>query len=319
MTSIMITGASGFVGSALLRRLAGQRQPPRLVAALRSTPKSLPSNCSTFLTGDIGSDTRWNDSLSGIDVVVHAAGLVHQKHASSSQRSAQFQETNVKGTLNLAQHAIESGARRFIFISSVKVNGESTKARPFTADDLPAPVDPYGLSKLDAETRLLELGRKSGMEIVVLRPVLVYGPGVKANFRSLIEWIARGIPLPFKSIDNRRSFVGIDNLVDLIVRCIDHPNASNEVFLVSDGEDLSTPDLVGRLARSLSVSARLLPVPTSWLKAGARLTGRSDLFVRLCESLQIDISKTKRFLDWSPPVGLNDGLARTTSEFLDAR
>jgi nucleoside-diphosphate-sugar epimerase len=238
----------------------------------------------------------------------------------SADPLAAFREVNVEGTLNLARQAAASGVKRFIFISSIKVNGEGTEpGTVYTADDVPAPVDPYGISKLEAEQGLRVLAATTGMEVVIIRPVLVYGPGVKANFLSMMRWLYRGVPLPFGAVRNRRSLVAMDNLVDLIVICSDHPAAANQTFLASDGEDVSTTDLLRKLARALGKSAFLVPIPV-WLMSGvATLLGRRPLSQRLFGSLQVDISKNRQLLGWTPPVSLDKALSLTAQHFLDSR
>jgi UDP-glucose 4-epimerase len=224
---------------------------------------------------------------------------------------------NVAGTLNLAEQAAAAGVQRFVFISSIKVNGEGTDPGTFySATDDPSPIDPYGVSKLEAEVGLRKLAQLSGLEVVIIRPPLVYGPGVKANFFRMMRWVYRGLPLPLGAIHNRRSFVGIDNLVDLIMICASGTRAANETFLVSDGEDLSTTDLLRRLGQALNRPARLLPVPCGLLQAGAALLGRYDVAQRLCGSLQVDISKTRSLLAWSPAVSVDRTLRNTAEHFL---
>jgi UDP-glucose 4-epimerase len=231
-----------------------------------------------------------------------------------------FRRVNVAGSLNLARQAAEAGVRRFVYLSSIKVNGQSTALdRPFTADDTPAPGDAYGISKYEAEQSLREVAEQAGLELVIVRPPLVYGPGVKANFLAMLRWLDRGIPLPFGAVDNRRSLVALDNLVDLIVTCVQHPAAPGRVWLVSDGEDLSTPMLLRRAATALGRRAHLLPVPPGLLHNFARLLGKADAVQRLCGSLSIDIGATRRLLGWSPPVGVDAALQRTARDYLERR
>jgi nucleoside-diphosphate-sugar epimerase len=223
----------------------------------------------------------------------------------------EFRRLNTDGTLNLARKAAAAGVHRFICLSSIKVNGEATHyGRPFTPDDLAAPQDPYGISKHEAEVGLREITRTTEMQVVIIRPTLVYGEGAKGNFKSLMKLVAKSLPLPLDSIKNRRSFVGIDNLVDFIITCLEHPAAANETFMVSDGEDLSTPDLIRRMARAMNRPARLLSVPVWALKAGASLLGKGDAVQRLCGNLQVDISKSRELLGWSPPISVDEGLRR---------
>jgi len=229
----------------------------------------------------------------------------------------EYRNVNYEGTLNLARQAVHVGVKRFIFISSIKVNGEETiLGKPFTADDVPNPVDPYGVSKAETEQALLELAASTELEVVIIRPVLVYGPGVKANFRSLIKWVSKGVPLPLGFIRNKRSLVALDNLVDLTVTCIDHPNAVNQIFLVSDGEDLSTTELLQRVCSALNRPTRLLPVPVWIISFAATLIGKRDVAQRLLGSLQVDISKTQDVLGWSPPVSVDNALQKTAQCFL---
>jgi len=238
----------------------------------------------------------------------------------ASDSLAEFRRVNVEGTLNLARQAAAAGVRRFIFISSVKVNGElSQPGKPLHADDVPAPRDAYGLSKLEAEQGLRQLAATTAMQVVVIRPTLVYGPGVKANFHSMMRWVQRGVPLPFAKVDNRRSLVSVANLVDLIITCIDHPNAANQTFMASDGEDVSLSQLLHALGRALGQPARLLPVPVGVLHGAAQLVGRRDLAQRLLGSLQVDIAKNRQLLGWYPPYTLEQGLKMTAQSLLEAR
>lgn len=217
----------------------------------------------------------------------------------------------MNGTLNLARQAAQVGVRRFVFVSSIKVNGEATQpGQAFTADDVPSPLDPYGVSKLEAEQGLREIEAQTGMEVVIVRPPLVYGPGVKANFAAMMRWVARGIPLPLGAIHNARSMVALDNLVDLLVACLKHPAAAEQTFLVSDGEDVSTTELLRRTAQAMGKKALLLPVPASVLELGATVLGKRDVAQRLCGSLQVDIEKTRRLLGWNPPLTLEQGLKK---------
>lgn len=320
--TLLLTGATGFVGHALFERLRGE-YPLRVL--LRDPRGSLPQDLQPLpgmsvadvqlLPGDLSTTLP---ALPPVDVVVHCAARVHVMQEHDSDPLAAFRRVNVEGTLALARRAVEAGARRFVFLSSIKVNGEATApGRPFTADDPPAPGDPYGLSKYEAEKALLQLGRETGLEIVIVRPVLVYGPGVKANFRRLLGWLKRGIPLPLGALDNRRSLLALDNLVDLLALCIHHPAAANHVFLASDGEDLSTPELLRRLGAALGRPARLWSLPPAWLSVAGRLLGRSAEVERLCGSLQVDSRATRERLNWQPPVAVDAALAATARDFLE--
>jgi len=230
---------------------------------------------------------------------------------------AEFRRVNVDGTAALARQAAASGVRRFVFLSSIKVNGEFTEAgQPFTADDVPAPEDPYGVSKHEAEQLLRQIAAETGMEVVIIRPPLVYGLGVKANFESMMRWLARGVPLPLAAVtNNRRSLVALDNLVDLIVTCLHHPAAANQTFLVSDDEDLSTAQLLKRMGAAIGQPARLFYLPPTLLKLGASVLNRPGIYQRLCGSLQLDIAKTRQLLGWTPPVSVDEGLRRAAEGF----
>src|SRR5450830_1860576 len=292
---LLITGASGFVGKALTTTLASDSQYT-LRACVRRESGQFPDSVEVVTVADLTSDTDWTSALTGVNTVVHAAARVHVMDDTSDDPLAEFRRVNVIGTLRLAQQAVEADVRRFVFISSIKVNGEGTlPGRPYTADDTPQPADPYGISKYEAEQGLLELARKSGLEVVIIRPVLVYGPGIK---------------------DNRRSMVALSNLVDLITVCIEHPAAANQVFLVSDGEDLSTTALLQRTAKALQKTARLVPVPAVFLTTAAALLGKKNVAQRLCGSLQVDIAKTRELLQWRPPVSIDAALKKTAAGLL---
>jgi UDP-glucose 4-epimerase len=316
--SVFITGSTGFVGGATLDRLVAENY--KVTAALRSRSKTLQANVTEVHVDNIDGATNWGDSLEGTDVVIHAAARVHVMNDIEVDPLLAFRSVNVEGTLNLARHAAKAGARRFIFISSIKVHGEGTlPGVAYTPEDIPAPKDAYGVSKMEAEQGLRDLSAATGLEVVIIRPVLVYGPGVKANFRNMMQWLDKGVPLPFGAIHNSRSLVALDNLVDLILRCIDHPAAANQTFLVSDGEDLSTTQLLRKLARALGRPERLLPLP-SWILGGAAtLIGRKNLSNRLCGSLRVDISKTCALLGWSPPVSVDDALKATAKIFRESK
>ncbi|MDA8486171.1 SDR family oxidoreductase [Pseudomonas resinovorans] len=314
---VLLTGATGFVGRGLLERMSTQVNL-ELVAAVRKQVPGLPGNVASRQVSGLETDADWRKALDGIRVVIHSAARVHVMHDTSSDPLAEFRKVNVAGTLNLARQAAEAGVRRFIFISSIKVNGEGTPVgSPYIADAQPAPADPYGVSKMEAEQGLRAIAAETGMEVVIIRPTLVYGPGVKANFLSMMRWLHKGVPLPFGAIHNRRSLVALDNLVDLIVTCIDHPAAANQTFLVSDGEDLSTTELLRRMATALGKPARLLPVPSWLLEAGAAMLGKKALSQRLCGSLQVDISKTRELLGWAPPLSVDAALRKTAKHFME--
>ena len=313
---IVLTGASGFVGRCLLNELLEAEH--QVTAVLRRQADGVDPRTSVQVIDDFARSLNWGALLNGQEVVVHCAARVHVMHDTSTDPLVESRKVNVEGTLNLARQAAAAGVRRFIFISSIKVNGEDTPVgAPYLADAQPGPADPYGISKMEAEQGLRALATETGMEVVIIRPVLVYGPGVKANFLRMMRWLHKGVPLPFGAIHNRRSLVALDNLVDLIVTCIDHPAAANQTFLVSDGEDLSTSELLCRMGNALGKPARLLPVPSRLLEAGAAMLGKQALAQRLCGSLQVDISKTRELLNWTPPVSVDEALRKTAKHFLE--
>jgi len=316
--SILVTGGTGFLGASLVSYLA-QTGTFSVKAPVRKPCDCFPASVEVLPIGDLDASTNWHPALAGVEVVVHTSARVHVMHETAQDALFEFRKVNVEGTLNLARQAIAAGVKRFIFISSIKVNGEATsQGKPYSADDEPAPVDAYGVSKMEAEQGLYQLARSTGMEVVVIRPVLVYGPGVKANFLSMMSWLHKGIPLPLGAIDNQRSLVALDNLIDLIVTCIDHPRAANQTFLVSDGEDVSISELLRKLAFALGKPPKLLPVPAWLLRGTAVLLGRRTVSQRLLGSLQVDISKNRELLGWTPPVTLDEGLAMTARHFLES-
>lgn len=315
MKVILLTGASGFIGGAVATQLERLSAVSLVIAGRKRIPVQKAS--SVFVPiGEITAATDWVAALTGVDVVIHCAARAHVMNDKVSDPLVEFRKVNVAGTLNLARQASVAGVKRFIFISSIKVNGESTApGKPFTASDEPAPVDAYGISKMEAEQGLLDLALESGLDVVIIRPVLVYGPWVKANFRTMMGWLNRGLPLPLGGISNARSLVALDNLVDLILTCVDHPAAANQIFLVSDGEDLSTSQLLCQVARALGRPARLLVVPRFLLELAAVLLGKRAMAQRLCDSLQVDIDKTCERLGWKPPVNIDVVLSKTAENF----
>ncbi len=303
----LVTGASGFIGKPLCVELL--RRGHLVRAVVRSVGTEFDS-VEQVSVGSIDGATDWSDTLKNIDTVVHLAARVHVMQEVTADPLAEFRRVNVQGTLNLARQTAAVGVRRFVFISSIGVNGAETIQQPFTAQDRAAPHSPYSISKYEAELGLQALAAETGLELVIIRPPLVYGPGVKANFAAMIRWLKRGVPLPLGAIHNQRSLVALGNLVDLIVTCLTHPAAANQTFLVSDGEDVSTTELLRRMGQAMGRPARLIPVPVSWLKLAAAMMGKRDVAQRLCGSLQVDIEKTRRLLGWAPPLSLDEGLKR---------
>ena len=307
--TVLLTGASGFVGKAVLA--AGKQRGLQIRSVYRSIG-SAQGQLDTVHVSALDGAADWTKALQGVDVVIHVAARAHVMREELLDPLAEYRRINVEGTLNLALQAATAGVRRFVFISSVKVNGEATApGRPFTADDTPAPEDAYGLSKAEAEAQLKQVALDTGMEVTTIRSPLIYGPGVKGNFASLVNWVRRGLPLPLGAVtDNRRSLVGLDNLVDLILVCTTHPQAAHQTFLISDGEDLSTTDLLGRIGKALGQPVRLLWVPTGGIAFIAGLVGKKLIAQRLLGSLQVDMQKTCELLDWKPPVDVDEGLRR---------
>ena len=306
---VLITGASGFVGRTLLPVLSLRSH--EIVAAMRAAPSDRETPSNSVAIGDINAATNWSAALHGADAVVHLAARVHVMSENARDPLEEFRRVNTDGTLNLARQAAAAGVKRFIFLSTIGVNGNSTShGKIFTETSASLPHDPYSVSKHEAEVGLRAISKSTGMKIVIIRPTLVHGNKAPGNFGKLTRLVAKGLPLPLASIDNRRSLVGIDNLVDFIITCLEHPAAANETFLVSDGEDLSTPDLIRRMARALDRPVRLLPVPKSVLMAVASMLGKRDMAQRLCGSLQVDISKARALLGWNPPVSVDEGLRR---------
>lgn len=313
-SNILVTGASGFVGRALCKELLKHNYSIR--AAIRQGVV-FNDDCDIVTIPTIDAETDWSLALSGVDAVVHLAARVHVMNDRALNPLAEFRKVNVDATLNLARQAVNAGVKRFIFVSSVKVSGElSSLNQPLKESDFPHPEDPYGLSKYEAELGLFDLVSEVGLEVVIIRPPLVYGPGVKANFASMLRAVKNGLPLPLGSIHNKRSFVYVGNLVSLILLCIKHPAAANQVFLVSDGQDLSTTELLHFCANAFSRKARLIPVSQKLIMVIASILGKSDLAQRLCGTLQVDISKAKGLLGWQPIITVSDGLKATTKSLM---
>ena len=318
MAKVLLTGSTGFVGAAVLATLK-ELPEIQVVATIRKAKAEIDRN--TVVIGDIDGDTDFSAALTDTDIVIHCAARAHIMHDDIADPMAEYRRVNVTGTMNLARQAARYGVKRFIFISSIKVNGESTTRQPkFTAFDIPAPLDAYGQSKAEAEQALLELSRESNMDVVIIRPTLVYGPAVKANFASLFSIVSRGIPLPFACIcNNKRSLVSVTNLVDLIITCIDHPKAVNQIFLVSDDYDVSTSEMVREMATALGKPTWQIPVPV-WLYGFAgKLFSKPDIVNRLTGSLQVDITHTKETLGWVPKETMQEGFKQTAIAFLQSK
>ncbi|MCU7904618.1 MAG: SDR family oxidoreductase [Candidatus Thiodiazotropha sp. (ex Epidulcina cf. delphinae)] len=302
----MVTGANGFVGRRLCRYLLSRGRTVR-GAFRRYSPDWV--LCEPVAIGGVDGDTDWKTALEGVDTVIHLAARVHVMQESEADPLAAFRRVNVAGSAALARQAAVAGVRRLIYLSSIKVNGERTAGTPFRADDPPRPEDPYGQSKWEAELALKQIAAETGLELVIIRPVLIYGGGVKGNLQRLIGLIRRGLPLPLARVNNRRSLLSIRNLLDFLDCCIDHPTAAGEVFLLADGSDLSTPQLLRKLAGAMGLSVRLIPVPVGLLRFAGRLTGRSAVIERLTGDLQVDIEKNRELLGWLPVIDVDEALA----------
>lgn len=311
---VLVTGANGFVGQALCPLL--EKAGWEVRRATRSAAAASNPAANSFAVGNIGAQTDWRKPLEGISAVVHLAARVHLMQDDARDPLAQYRAVNRDGTENLARQAAEAGVRRLVYLSSIKVNGERTTEQPFRADDAPHPQDSYARSKWEAEQALQRVAAATGLETVILRPPLVYGPGVKANFLRLMRLVERGIPLPLGTVDNRRSLLYLGNLADAVRACLAHPAAAGKTFLLSNGgAPLSTPALIRALATALGKPARLLPVPPFLLRLTGRLTGKDTEIARLLDSLEIDGTPIERELDWQPPYSLDEGLASTAAWF----
>ncbi len=319
MTKILITGATGFVGRALFENLKSKKKY-LIHLTSRTNQEKLFEGAKTFNIGEIDRNTNWKDALDGVSCIVHCAARAHMMEKKQRDSLNSYRRINVDGTRNLAKQAAAIGIKRFIFLSSVKVNGEETIAsNSFKYDDIPLPKDAYGISKWEAEQELLEIYKKTGLELVIIRVPLIYGARVKGNFLRLLDLIYKQIPLPLFNINNSRSFIGLDNLVDLIIHCIDHPRATGKTFLVSDGEDVSIPDLIRKLSKIMGKSTRLFSFPISIFKLMSYLVGKTPEVNRLIGSLRVNSSHTRKILGWNPPFSLDEGLEKTVHWYLKNR
>ena len=304
---VLVTGANGFVGSALCKKLTECGR--QVTQAVRSRTADQLQTPEVVETGNLNGQTDWKSLLGGCAVVVHLAAHVHQRHGTAQQARSLYHVINVEATLHLARQAAQVGVGRFVFLSSVKAMAERTLPGLMLTEESPmAPLDAYGESKRDAEHGLQAIAAQTGMQVVIVRPPLVYGPGVKANFASLVRLVQSGIPLPLASLQNQRSLVSLANLIDFLRVCLESDAAANQVFLVSDGQDCSTPELIRGIAAASHQKARLFHVPAAWLEMLARRTGKLGGYQRLAENLQVDISKARQLLKWQPPQSLQAGL-----------
>lgn len=319
---VLITGATGFVGSRLATFLSAQYTGMELRLAVRHRPDELQapgalSAGSIEVVGDINPHTNWTDALDGVDVVVHLAARVHVMNDVARDPLEEYRNANTLATIHLAQEAAKAGVKRFIYLSSIKVNGEeTTSGKSYSEDSTPAPIDPYGVSKWEAELGLEKVCAQTGMEFVIIRPPLVYGPGVKANFQKLMGLVAKGLPLPLGAVHNQRSMLALDNLVSFIAEATTNPLAANQRFLLSDGQDVSTSQLLKLLAKGMGKSIWLLPVPVFILRAATQVLGASAAADRLLGSLQIDSSKARQLLQWEPPLSAEEGITIAAKAYL---
>lgn len=309
---ILLTGATGFIGDAILTRLDSH-----IIRTLGRHPTK--HEGAQYIYGEIDALSDYQTILENVSEVIHCAARTHIMHDEIDNSFNLYRQVNVDGTLNLARQAARAGVKRFIFLSSIKVNGERNElGSPYFYNDNPLPEDYYGISKAQAEAGLLAIAAETGMDVVIIRPPLVYGPAVKANFQALMKAMYKGLPLPLGAIYNSRSLVALDNLVDLIVTCIDHPKAANQIFLVSDDQDVSTTELLKKIAQAFGKKSRLIPIPMSWIRFAASILGKKAVAERLCGSLQVDITHTKETLDWRPPVTMEQQLAKIAASIAQA-
>ncbi len=316
MNCVIVTGANGFIGQALCKGMASNGWHVRGTVRSIEQAASLPAGVEVVQIESIGPDTDWSDALAGVDTVVHLAARVHVMNDTAAEPIAVFRQVNVAGTERLARIAATNGVKRFIFLSTVKVNGKETENRQFTERDIPNPHDDYSTSKWEAEQALHNISDATGLEIVILRLPLVYGQGVKANFLRLLDLVARRIPLPLAHVNNRRSLIYLGNLTDAIVTCIIHPKAAGQTYMVSDGQDVSTPELIRMIAKAMGKKARLFPCPAPLLKMIGKIAGKSSEVERLTGSLQIDSAKIRKTLNWTPPFTIEEGICKTVQWYI---
>lgn len=312
---ILVTGSSGLVGQSLTTQLLHAGYEVRGVA--RSSPPNLVGSRYEFAPiGDFSEVSNWQSLLAGVSTIVHTIARVHIMDDKAVSPLEEFRKLNVQATLALAAQAAAEGVKRFIFISSIKVNGESTQdEKPFLETDDTVPTDPYGLSKFEAEQGLLAIAQQTNMEVVIIRPPLIYGPGVKANFASMMKWVKRGIPLPFGAVDNKRSLIALENLVDFITRCIEHPKAANEIFLISDGQAISTTELMQVVAKAFGNKPVLIPIPVSFMQFAASMIGKQAVADRLFGTLEVDSTKARNLLGWQPVITMDEQLKKMAVVF----
>ena len=315
MTSLLVTGANGFVGRALCATL--EQCGYEVIGAVRKIRSAELKHIKYITVGEVNGQTDWSVALAGVDVVIHLAARVHEMHDTASDPLARFRHVNMAGTESLARRAAANGVKRLVYVSSIKVNGEETlSGQRYFECDKPAPQDPYGISKWEAEQALHHVAKETGLEVVIVRPPLIYGAGVKGNFLQMIRVIARGIPIPLALVYNQRDLVYVDNLVDALIACATHPKAAGQTYLVSDGESISTNELIHSLAKALNKRCFVFPFPIFMVKFLAKLLGKSATIDRLTQSLQIDSSKIRNELGWKPPYTLQQGLQATANGYL---